>query len=507
MNEVNEDIPLMDLRDHRNQRLTTLEIPGGVNIERRQHSQQRNNSDRNLSRSSSQQRTNRIETVKKISKLKLLWHACEMITEMLLSIPYQFCCIPVKIIRKSKLILIPTFILFCFWNWWLIVHYAIYGSRPLWDQQYKSEIDRWKIINNLGFPNNLSDPQVFCKLHNFNPRENYFNNVKYVNNKIKVFDVFLFSFELDLLEVRLNELYDVIDKFVIIEVPCTTKNRPKELLFKQSMRENNFRRFLDKIEYVVFEDFCLLEMKGKQYQDELRSRTIKSARDAGAVDGDLFLFSELEEIPRASSIRLLTKCDFGSRINLMLDSYRYSFEFRLYPSFVFKSTVSVIGRINDEKIHSRFSYLSDLLLGDAGWHCSWCFRHIGDIQKKMIGYSHSDGVNFNMKLLEENSIEKKLCDGRNPFDYLPQAKEFSELFEQWSSIRSLRGASHVPEFIRNNPIKFRYLLPGGCVVDIVEAGVISGKCVSIPEEEVNLFGCNDHLIRIAKFGEDKELIY
>ncbi|KAJ3228361.1 hypothetical protein HK099_002866 [Clydaea vesicula] len=435
MNEVNEDIPLMDLRDHRNQRLTTLEIPGGVNIERRQHSQQRNNSDRNLSRSSSQQRTNRIDTVKKISKLKLLWHACE----------------------------------------------------------YKSEIDRWKIINNLGFPNNLSDPEVFCKLHNFNPRENYFNNVKYVNNKIKVFDVFLFSFELDLLEVRLNELYDVIDKFVIIEVPCTTKNRPKELLFKQSMRENNFRRFLDKIEYVVFEDFCLLEMKGKQYQDELRSRTIKSARDAGAVDGDLFLFSELEEIPRASSIRLLTKCDFGSRINLMLDS----FEFRLYPSFVFKSTVSVIGRINDEKIHSRFSYLSDLLLGDAGWHCSWCFRHIGDIQKKMIGYSHSDGVNFNMKLLEENSIEKKLCDGRNPFDYLPQAKEFSELFEQWSSIRSLR----------NNPIKFRYLLPGGCVVDIVEAGVISGKCVSIPEEEVNLFGCNDHLIRIAKFGEDKELIY
>lgn len=33
-----------------------------------------------------------------------------------------------------------------------------------------------------------------------------------------------------------------------------------------------------------------------------------------------------------------------------------------------------------------------MVLADAGWHCSFCFRYIGEFQMKMLGYSHADRV-------------------------------------------------------------------------------------------------------------------
>ena len=55
----------------------------------------------------------------------------------------------------------------------------------------------------------------------------------------------------------------------------------------------------------------------------IRSKSINAARESGAVDGDLFMFSDLDEIPRLETIKMLKLCDFGIRINLALNSFRY----------------------------------------------------------------------------------------------------------------------------------------------------------------------------------------
>ena len=50
---------------------------------------------------------------------------------------------------------------------------------------------------------------------------------------VRVFDLFLFSFELDVLEMRLYELNATVDAFVIVESPWTLRGAPKPLVYQR----------------------------------------------------------------------------------------------------------------------------------------------------------------------------------------------------------------------------------------------------------------------------------
>ena len=65
-------------------------------------------------------------------------------------------------------------------------------------------------------------------------------------SKRKIYDVFLFHNELDMLELRLIELEHVVDCFVIIEQPHTLTGTPKPLYFKEH-NTTRFARFMNKI--------------------------------------------------------------------------------------------------------------------------------------------------------------------------------------------------------------------------------------------------------------------
>ena len=49
-----------------------------------------------------------------------------------------------------------------------------------------------------------------------------------------VYDCFSFFNELDLLEIRLNVLKDVVDKFVLVEATRTHTGRPKPLYYEEN---------------------------------------------------------------------------------------------------------------------------------------------------------------------------------------------------------------------------------------------------------------------------------
>ena len=51
---------------------------------------------------------------------------------------------------------------------------------------------------------------------------------------MRVYDTFIFYNELDLLEIRLRELYDHVDVFVLVESNLTLTNHPKPYIFEES---------------------------------------------------------------------------------------------------------------------------------------------------------------------------------------------------------------------------------------------------------------------------------
>ena len=67
-----------------------------------------------------------------------------------------------------------------------------------------------------------------------------------------IYDVFNFFNELELLEVRLHELADFVDLFVLIEGTKTHQNRPKPLYYEEN--KSRFVAFHHKIRHIIIDD-------------------------------------------------------------------------------------------------------------------------------------------------------------------------------------------------------------------------------------------------------------
>ena len=64
---------------------------------------------------------------------------------------------------------------------------------------------------------------------------------------MKIYDCFLFFNELDLLEIRLNLLYQHVDYFVIVESEVTFQGQLKDFNFEKNIKR--YEKFTDKIFY------------------------------------------------------------------------------------------------------------------------------------------------------------------------------------------------------------------------------------------------------------------
>jgi beta-1,4-mannosyl-glycoprotein beta-1,4-N-acetylglucosaminyltransferase len=124
------------------------------------------------------------------------------------------------------------------------------------------------------------------------------------NERRKVYDCFTFWKEFDVLEIRLNELFDVVDKFIIIESAYTHSGLKKELYLKNNI--GNFSKFKSKILLISDESFNR-KQNPNQRENSQRSRIDDGLRYCGAKPGDLILLSDCDEIPRASSVQSLIK--------------------------------------------------------------------------------------------------------------------------------------------------------------------------------------------------------
>jgi beta-1,4-mannosyl-glycoprotein beta-1,4-N-acetylglucosaminyltransferase len=123
-----------------------------------------------------------------------------------------------------------------------------------------------------------------------------------------IYDCFTFYNELDLLQVRLHELHEVVDRFVLVEATQTFQGKPKPLFFKDNAAA--FARYADKIIHVVVE-FPACDLTS---QLATRPRNAIWARQhyqrdqiaqglSKASPGDLIIVSDLDEIISASKLR------------------------------------------------------------------------------------------------------------------------------------------------------------------------------------------------------------
>ena len=199
-----------------------------------------------------------------------------------------------------------------------------------------------------------------------------------------IIDCFTFCDELDLLEVRLHELKDVVDVFVLSEALFTFTGNPKPLYYYENKeRFNGFN-----IVHAVCDSppaASPSEMERRQNQ-----HAIDYVFDNLWTRGDMIIQTDCDEIPRADTIRKSMSEDFQSaRMSMRL--FYYYMNCAEISSRKWRN-----GRIiRPEK---RFKYnvkqndRNDVVYDNAGWHFSF-LGGAWSIQKKIAAWGHANEYN------------------------------------------------------------------------------------------------------------------
>jgi len=113
-----------------------------------------------------------------------------------------------------------------------------------------------------------------------------------------IYDTFIFFNELELLEIRLHELAQVVDRFVLVEATRTIRAKPKPLYFAENQQA--FRAFRDKLVHIVVEDMPEADDPSRleRFQRDCARRALTACKP-----DDIILLSDADEIPRAETVR------------------------------------------------------------------------------------------------------------------------------------------------------------------------------------------------------------
>lgn len=254
-----------------------------------------------------------------------------------------------------------------------------YVTRPIWDTSVNKDSPQTTIPHY-----DVSGPIIpgeLCALHGWSNSSSTTSNAR----PPRVYDAFLYSIELDLLEIRLHELWDVVDTFVIIEA---TRSFSGDLRHDMTPLSSHFASpqarlswASAKIKYELVDDLSPSPKDPFDNERLLRERMDSLLSSAGVRPNDIVLMSDLDEIPTPHTIYLLKQCsDWMSPLHLQMKNYRYSFEFPVNDDGYWRPKAVRWGGPESYYNHAKGG---ETMLANAGWHCSWCFRFIEDIQFKM----------------------------------------------------------------------------------------------------------------------------
>lgn len=228
-----------------------------------------------------------------------------------------------------------------------------------------------------------------------------------------IIDTFMFYNEIKMLNFRLEELYDKVDFFVIIESKKTHALNNKKLYY--SDYKNNFQKYSSKIinKIIDFND------PNAYLNEKIQRNAIGDALSQMSLsDTDIIIVSDADEIPDIDSIKSCDSDILHNGVSLEQDMYYYNIENKIGEKWF----LSVACSYNTIKKYQTTQNLRDSFrdfasLPNGGWHFSF-FGDINFIINKIKNYSHQEFNNDNY--LNLNHIEKCILNNK---DILNRDKE------------------------------------------------------------------------------------
>ena len=278
-----------------------------------------------------------------------------------------------------------------------------------------------------------------------------------------------------LLDLRLNSLDKYVKKFIISEATYTHNGSKKKLNFDI----NNFKKFKDKIEYIVVDAkprniLNLINGESKEKRGEklilngmardyFQRENLAKGLDE-ATNEDLILISDLDEIPNLES---LNYSDIKNNI-VIFEQKMFYYKFNLfYSDFIWQGTKATkkknflspqwLRNIKGKKypkwridtFFSRKKYTNLIFVRNGGWHFT-CLRTAEELEKKLLNFAHH--YEYEESGLKIKDIKKLINEKRAMYDHNVDQKGY-----KWSGNSVLKKVENneLPEYINNNLEKYK----------------------------------------------------
>ncbi len=290
-----------------------------------------------------------------------------------------------------------------------------------------------------------------------------------------IYDIFPFFNELDVLEIRLNELDSYVDKFVIIESDNTITLHPKHRLFYDAQNEPQFKKFKDKIIYfpytyqkvpadVQFQtDYLNLFDPIHWLRLEQMFHNVWTFLEKSLTVNDICIVSNADEIPRGTVVNKYAKTLKDEVIGFEQECYWYwinclcldpgnqpwhgSIMFRYRPNVSIGESMTSIKR------------LSRINTPNSGWH--FCYMvPITRIQEKISTSPHQE---FNLLTILDTERLSKVINNleQHGLIFNTQDEKYVEAYGDKPWVKFVKLQNSLPKYILENLGKFDYLVKHG----------------------------------------------
>jgi len=265
---------------------------------------------------------------------------------------------------------------------------------------------------------------------------------------MKVYDCSMFNWEFDLLEIRIKELWDVVDYFCVTESKYDHRGKERELVLSNNI--NKFDWAKDKLKVFV-SDKSLDADTSRKHERYHRTESFKLPIDFFNIqDDDLLLISDIDEIFRESSVKsILNKQGI---FTFQMPMYYYYFNLYVVEWHAAKAITKKILDQYEHFVDVRWMDPSNTteVLTNAGWH----FGYLGtqdQLKYKLETCAHEmDKKGFAKLDIISKAIANKtdIYERKEKKDFGPWSDALGEPFE-------VKNIDYTfPKYILNNLKKY-----------------------------------------------------
>ena len=242
----------------------------------------------------------------------------------------------------------------------------------------------------------------------------------------RLWDVFMFRDELDMLEARLAELEDTVWRHVIVEAPVTHRGDPKPLWYSDN--QERYARWADRIIHVIADVPPAAAPSPDREQERMASWAREHAqRDAGlpalaeAAGDDIVLISDVDEFPPHEWRQLNPAVSFAQRLCMYAVDWEYP-ERHVCTVAAKASFVRHMGLANVRDARHSFPIV------EGGWHLTWLGGPDGQRQKLAVT-CHLEMTDLSKDLLASGRCYREGIHHTGDFQMVPA--EVDETWPQW----------------------------------------------------------------------------